>query len=241
MKVIIKNNATEVAFEAAKIIKEQINNKPNTNLCFATGNSPIATYKNLIEYYKNGELDFSKLTSFNLDEYVGIPRESKCSYYYFMHDVLFNHINISKENINLPLGNGDIELNAKQYEELIKEKGGIDFTILGIGTNGHIAFNEPGSKITDRTREVNLTQSTIESNQKYFDKKEDVPQTAISMGIGTILESKKIILLADGEHKADAIFKMIQGPITEDVPASFLQSHNDVTVIIDKNAAKLLK
>ncbi|QKT05223.1 glucosamine-6-phosphate deaminase [Mycoplasma sp. OR1901] len=241
MKVIIKENATEVAYEAAKIIKEQINNKKDTNLCFATGNSPIATYKNLIEYYKKGELDFSELTSFNLDEYVGISRENECSYYYFMHDVLFDHINIKKENINLPIGNGNIVENAEKYEQLIKEKGGIDFTILGIGTNGHIAFNEPGSKITDRTREVSLTQSTIESNQVYFEKKEDVPKTAISMGIGTILESKKIILLADGEHKADAIFKMIQGPVTEDVPASFLQTHKDVTVIVDKNAAKLLK
>ncbi|MBN3534689.1 glucosamine-6-phosphate deaminase [Mycoplasma procyoni] len=240
MNIKITKNTDEQALLAANIIKEQIKNKADSVICFATGSSPIKTYKQLIKMYENKEISFSKVTSFNLDEYIGISKENECSYYYFMHDTLFNHIDIKKENINLPNGNGDIEKNALEYENLIKQKGGIDLMILGIGVNGHIAFNEPGSKDSDRTREVELTQETIESNKIYFESEDQMPKTAISMGIGTILEAKKIILIASGKSKSKAIYQTIKQKITPDVPASFLQKHKDVTIILDQEAAELL-
>lgn len=238
MRVLIKPTKEREAEFAAQLIKEEILKKPDLKICFATGNSPINTYKNLIQMHKNGELSFAKVTSFNLDEYVGIPRENECSYHYFMHETLFNHIDIKKDNINLPNGNGNIVKNAQDYEQLIRNKGGIDLMILGIGTNAHIAFNEPGSLPTERTREVKLTQSTINSNKIYFKNENDVPKTAISMGIKTILEAKKIILLADGEPKAQAIYDTIYAQIDPKTPSSFLRLHNDVTLIIDEYAAK---
>ncbi|TDV22704.1 glucosamine-6-phosphate deaminase [Mycoplasmopsis mustelae] len=240
MKIIIKENAEQQALYASDMIAKEIKENPNLNICFATGNSPIKTYQLLIKKFQNNEISFAKVTSFNLDEYVGIKKSNPCSYHYFMHQQLFNHINIKKENINLPNGLGNITKNAIEYESLILAKGGIDLMILGIGVNGHIAFNEPGSKIDDITREVQLTHSTIETNKKYFTNKNAVPKNAISMGIGTILKAKKIILLADGINKADAILKAIKGKITSDVPASFLQTHKDVTFILDAQAAKLL-
>ncbi|VEU59123.1 glucosamine-6-phosphate deaminase [Mesomycoplasma neurolyticum] len=240
MKIVIKNNANEIAEYVANIIKNEILSKEKINVCFATGNSPIKTYQKLIEMFKNKEISFKNVTTFNLDEYVGIEKSNKCSYHYFMFENLFNHVDVKKENIHLPNGLGDITKNAKNYERLIKDKGGIDLMILGIGTNGHIAFNEPGSLIDDRTREVKLTDSTIQSNKIYFENENDVPKTAISMGIGTILEAKKIILLANGSAKAKAIYETINGKITSDVPASFLQNHDDVSIIIDNDAAELL-
>ncbi|MGZ9800585.1 glucosamine-6-phosphate deaminase [Mycoplasma sp. AC1221] len=240
MKVIIKENSDLQAKYAADLIADAIKSRPNLNICFATGNSPIKTYQLLIQKYQNKEISFKDVTTFNLDEYVGIDIKNPCSYHYFMFNTLFNYIDVDKSNINLPNGIGNIGLNAKKYEKLIAEKGGIDLMILGIGINGHIAFNEPGSKINDITREVILSESTINANKKYFNNIKLVPKTAISMGIGTILKAKKIILLADGDSKADAITKTINGPVCSDVPASFLQTHNDVTIILDSKAAKLL-
>lgn len=240
MKTIICKDYEEVSKVAADFFEKQIKEKPNSKLCFATGSSPIKTYQNLIQRVKEGRISFKDITTFNLDEYVGIPYDNKCSYHYFMNDNLFNHIDLKRENINLPEGLGDLVKNAKKYEQKIKEMGGIDFMILGIGTNAHIAFNEPGSKKDERTREVKLTPSTIESNKIYFDNPNDIPKTAISMGIGTILEAKKIILIASGKSKADAIYKTLNAPISEDVPSSFLREHNDVTLIIDEDAASLL-
>ncbi|WEK83079.1 MAG: glucosamine-6-phosphate deaminase [Mycoplasma sp.] len=241
IKIIKVKDYQEISTTGADIIRQAINKKHNLVMCFATGSSPVGMYKELIKLNKAKKVDFSQVTSFNLDEYVGLDKNNKCSYHYFMYDVLFNHINIKKENINLPNGIGDIKKNAKDYEALIAKKGGIDLMILGLGTNGHIAFNEPGSKIDEATREVKLTQSTIDSNKIYFDDEKDVPKTAISMGVGSIMKAKKIILLANGEHKADAIKAMIEGPVTSDCPASFLQKHKDVTVIIDIPAASKLK
>ncbi|WP_334686689.1 glucosamine-6-phosphate deaminase [Mycoplasmopsis cynos] len=210
MKIYIKLDTQRQSDFAANIIKEEMLKKPNLNICFATGNSPIKTYKKLIEMHQNKEISFKNVTSFNLDEYVGIKfPENKCSYHYFMQKELFSHIDIKKENINLPNGIGNITKNAADYEKIIKEKGGIDLMILGIGTNAHIAFNEPGSLDTETTREVKLTQSTINSNKIYFNNEEDVPKTAISMGIKSILSAKKIILLADGKNKAKAIYDTI--------------------------------
>lgn len=240
MKIIKVDTHKTLSQVCAFMFEEQINKKPNSKICFATGSSPVQTYIELIKKYNQGLLDFSQITTFNLDEYVGIPTTNKCSYHYFMDGNLFNHINVKRENINFPNGNGNVVEEAKKYEEIIKKHGGIDFTILGIGTNGHIAFNEPGSTISDRTREVQLTQSTIESNKIYFDKPSDMPLTAISMGIGTILESKKIVLIASGTSKANAIRDMVLGPVSPECPASFLQLHNDVTVIVDEEAGKYI-
>ncbi|MGZ9432105.1 glucosamine-6-phosphate deaminase [Mycoplasma sp. 613B] len=240
MKIFIKNNEEKVAEFTANLIKEEIFKKEDLKICFATGNSPILTYKNLIKMYENKEISFAKVTSFNLDEYVGVSNENPCSYHYFMYQNLFNHIDIVKKNINLPNGIGDIKKNSLIYEEKIKNSGGIDLMILGIGTNGHIAFNEPGSQIYDRTREVTLTESTIQSNKIYFNNENEVPKTAISMGIGTILEAKKILLIATGNSKAEAIKRMITEEISGNLPASFLRLHKDVTIILDEQAAKLL-
>ncbi|WP_036452585.1 glucosamine-6-phosphate deaminase [Mycoplasma buteonis] len=239
MEIKVTKNYDEMSTVAARTIAREIKANPNLRICFATGGTPIETYQKLIIKYKEGDIDFSNVTTFNLDEYVGIPIESKCSYHYYMHHHLFDHINVKPENINFPNGNGDLIQNAKDYEAKIAD-GGIDFLILGIGTNAHIAFNEPGSQPTEATREVKLTQSTINSNKIYFDSEADVPKTAISMGIGTILKAKKIILLASGESKAQAIHDAFWGEVTDKVPASFLQNHPDVTFIIDKDAAKLV-
>lgn len=240
MKTIICKDYEEVSKVAADFFEKQIKEKSDSKICFATGSSPIKTYQNLINKVKENRISFKDVTTFNLDEYVGIPYENKCSYHYFMDDNLFNHIDLKRENINFPEGLGNLVENAKKYEDKIKELGGIDFMILGIGTNAHIAFNEPGSKKDERTREVKLTQSTINSNKIYFDNPNDIPKTAVSMGIGTILEAKKIILIASGKSKADAIYKTLNSPISEEVPSSFLREHKDVTLIIDEDAASLL-
>lgn len=240
MKTIICKDYEEVSKVAADFFEKQIKEKSDSKICFATGSSPIKTYQNLINKVKENRMSFKDVTTFNLDEYVGIPYDNKCSYHYFMDDNLFNHIDLKRENINFPEGLGNLEENAKKYEQKIKELGGIDFMILGIGTNAHIAFNEPGSKKNERTREVKLTQSTINSNKIYFDNPNDIPKTAVSMGIGTILEAKKIILIASGKSKADAIYKTLNSAISEEVPSSFLREHKDVTLIIDEDAASLL-
>lgn len=240
MKTIICKDYEEVSKVAADFFEKQIKEKSDSKICFATGSSPIKTYQNLINKVKENRISFKDVTTFNLDEYVGIPYENKCSYHYFMDDNLFNHIDLKRENINFPEGLGNLMENAKKYEDKIKELGGIDFMILGIGTNAHIAFNEPGSKKDERTREVKLTQSTINSNKIYFDNPNDIPKTAVSMGIGTILEAKKIILIASGKSKANAIYKTLNSPISEEVPSSFLREHKDVTLIIDEDAASLL-
>jgi glucosamine-6-phosphate deaminase len=242
MEVIIKENPEEMSKLAAQMIAEVIKSKEKPVLGLATGSTPVGTYKELIRMYKEGELDFAKVRSFNLDEYVGLDENHDQSYHYFMWENLFKHINIKKENTNVPDGMAkDIEKACKKYEEKIKKWGGIDIQILGIGGNGHIAFNEPGSSYASRTRIIALDERTINDNARFFAKKEDVPRYAVTMGIGTILEARKIILLANGKNKAEAIAKSVEGPITAMVPASFLQMHADVTFIIDKEAASLLK
>ncbi|WP_233091235.1 glucosamine-6-phosphate deaminase [Mycoplasmopsis gallinacea] len=240
IKVQIFPTYNQLSEKAAQMFIDQINSKADSRICFATGSSPIETYKNLIKAYQDKKVSFKDVVSFNLDEYVGIEETNKCSYHYFMNENLFNHIDIQKQNINFPNGNGNIAENADEFNKRIDALGGIDFMILGIGTNGHIAFNEPGSQKDQLTREVQLTQSTIESNKIYFDNPNDIPKTAISLGIGNILSAKKIILVASGSSKAQAIHDAVKGPISSDCPASFLQLHNDVTFLIDEEAAKLL-
>jgi len=192
--------------------------------------------------HKAGELDFSKVVTFNLDEYVGLPSTHDQSYHYFMHENLFNHINISPANVHVPSGVvEDFERYCQWYEDEIAKVGGVDLQVLGIGGDGHIGFNEPGSSLASRTMIVTLTEETIEDNARFFEKKEDVPRFAITMGVGTIMEAKHCILLANGEKKADPVEALVEGPITSQVTASALQMHPNATVIVDEAAALKLK
>ena len=240
MKLIIVENHEEMSQKAAEMFIEQINKKPNSVLGLATGGTPERMYELLIESNKNKQTDWSKVTTFNLDEYIGIDKNHEMSYFTYMHKKLFNHININSNNVHLPSGNGDIERNGKEYDKNIESAGGIDLQVLGIGENAHIAFNEPGSSGNAGTGEVQLTESTINANSRYFTSKDEVPKTAISMGIGSILKAKKIILLASGSKKAQAIKDTFDFKNDKRVPSSFLHGHNDVTIIVDREAAKLL-
>lgn len=242
MRVMICKNYDEMSKEAAKIIAKQMKNKPNSVMGFATGGTPVGTYKELIRMHKEKVLDFSKLTTFNLDEYYGLGPDHHQSYHYFMFDNLFNQVSIDPKKVRIPDGRAkDVKAFCERYEEEIRKAGGIDLQLLGIGRDGHIAFNEPGSSLAARTQLVALAEETIEDNARYFDKKDDVPRFAISMGCGTIMEARKLLLLANGEGKADAVAALIEGPITSQITASVLQMHPDATVIIDEAAASKLK
>lgn len=240
MEIKIYENAAEIGVAAAQLYKELMANKPNAVLGLATGATPVPTYKKLVELYENGEISFKDVTTFNLDEYCDLDKHDKNSYYTFMHENLFNHVDIKEENVNFLDGNAkDCEAESKRYAEAIKAAGGIDLQLLGIGTNGHIAFNEPADRFTDEAFKVTLTQSTIDSNQKYFGDV-PMPRYAMTMGIGSIMRSKKILLIATGEKKAKAIKAMASGEITPQIPCSILNEHSDVVVMLDKAAASLL-
>ena len=241
MDIKIYNNAEEIGCAAAQLYKELINGNPSAVLGLATGATPVPTYKKLIELYKNGEISFKDVTTFNLDEYCDLDKHDKNSYYTFMHENLFNYIDIKEENVNFLDGNAeDCDAESKRYAEAIRAAGGIDLQLLGIGTNGHIAFNEPADKFTDEAFKVTLTQSTINSNQKYFGDV-PMPRHAMTMGIGSIMRSKKILLIATGESKAKAIKAMVSGEITPQIPCSILNEHKDVVIMLDKAAASLIK
>jgi len=241
MKVVVVKNYNEISFQAAQLITDQIINKKNSVLGLATGSTPIGVYQELIRKFQEGELNFSKVVTFNLDEYYGLSPEHPQSYHFFMWDSFFKHINIKKENVHLLNGiTGNIAKECKQYEALIQKSGGIDLQILGIGNNGHIGFNEPDISLNTRTHLVNLTAKTIRANSRFFNNAQEVPKQAITMGIGTIMRARKIILLANGKRKARAIERTINGPITTKMPATVLQLHNDVTTIIDQEAASQL-
>ncbi|MCM8818419.1 MAG: glucosamine-6-phosphate deaminase [Candidatus Omnitrophica bacterium] len=244
MRVIIVKNYEEMSKEAGKLVKELIIKKSNCILGLATGSTPIGLYKELIRMHKEEGLDFSKVITFNLDEYYGLSGDHPQSYRYFMDTNLFNEINIKKENTHVPDGKipiDEIEEYCKKYEEMIKNLGGIDLQILGIGGDGHIGFNEPGSSIYSRTRLVALDEQTIKDNSRFFEKIEDVPKFALTMGVGTILEAREIILLANGSKKAEVVAKAIEGPITSQITASALQLHPKVTVILDEEASSHLR
>jgi len=244
MRVIITKNYDEMSKEAAKIVVDLIRKKPKCVLGLATGSTPVGLYKELVRMHKEEGLDFSKVVTFNLDEYYGLSPDHPQSYRYFMDVNLFNGINIKKENTHVPNGKvpvEKIEEYCKNYEEMIKKAGGIDLQVLGIGGDGHIGFNEPGSPIFSRTRLVALDEQTIKDNSRFFEKIEDVPRFALTMGVGTILEAKEIIFLASGEKKAEVVAKAIEGPITSQITASALQLHPRVTVILDEAAASKLK
>lgn len=241
MRIIIKKTYEELSKAAADIIKEAITKKPNIVLGLATGSTPIGCYQELIKMHKEG-LDFSKVATFNLDEYLGLSADHPQSYNYFMYENLFNYININHKDIYIPGGTTkNVEEFSKEYEKKIKEVGGIDLQLLGIGSDGHIGFNEPGTPLDSRTQLVKLAESTIQDNSRFFKKREDVPKFAITMGIQTIFEAKKILLLASGENKAEVISKALEGPITPQITASILQKHPDTIVILDTAAASKLK
>ncbi|MBE6791469.1 MAG: glucosamine-6-phosphate deaminase [Clostridia bacterium] len=240
MEVRIFNSADEIATACADIFSELLVTKPECVLGLATGASPVKTYTELIKRCKNGEISFSKVKTFNLDEYCDLPRDDKNSYYTFMHENLFNSVDIKEENVNILDGNAaDAEKEAKEFDEKIENAGGIDIQLLGIGTNGHIGFNEPADSFSDGTFKVKLTDSTIKSNSIYFDD-DSMPRYALTMGINSIMKAKKIVLIATGESKADAIKATIDGEVTPQVPASVLKNHPDAILLIDKAAAKLL-
>ncbi|MDD5013790.1 MAG: glucosamine-6-phosphate deaminase [Atribacterota bacterium] len=240
MKIIIVKDYNEMSCQAAQLIAEQIIKK-NLVLGLATGSTPNGMYKESIRLNQEGKVDFSEVITFNLDEYYGLSPEHPQSYNFSMWHILFRHINIKKENIHLLNGVTDsVDKECKQYEDSIQKSGGIDLQILGIGDNGHIGFNEPDISLNTRTHLVNLTAKTIRANSRFFNNIQEVPRQAITMGIGTIMRAKKIILLANGKRKARVVERTINGPITTKVPASVLQLHNDLTIIIDQEAASQL-
>lgn len=237
MRIYKAKDYEEMSRKAAGIVSAQIIMKPDCVLGLATGSTPVGLYKQLIEWYRNGDLDFSGIRTVNLDEYKGISRENDQSYYYFMHQNLFDHVNIPAGNTHLPDGmEPDSEKECRRYEELIQSMGSVDLQLLGIGHNGHIGFNEPADAFDKLVHCVNLTQSTIEANKRFFASAEEVPRQAYTMGIQTIMRSKKILIIANGEGKADIVRDAFFGPITPMVPASVLQLHNDVTLVADEAA-----
>jgi len=238
MEVVISKTYEELSRKAAQRVADVVNVKPNAVLGLATGSSPLGLYKELIRMHREEGLDFSHVTTFNLDEYVGLAPEHDQSYHYFMYENLFKHINVPMENTHVPSGTtSNYKAFCQWYEDRIVEAGGIDIQVLGIGSDGHIAFNEPTSSLGSRTRLKTLTAQTIDDNARFFEKKEDVPVYAITMGVGTILEARKLVLVANGPGKADAVAKMIEGPVTSMITASALQLHPDAAVFIDEAAA----
>ena len=242
MEVIIKADYEQMSAEAAAKIADLVYHQPNAVLGLATGSTPLGLYRELIRLHREDGLDFSKVITFNLDEYVGLPASHEQSYNYFMRDKLFNHINVNPSNLHIPNGMAsDIDAYCLWYEEEIEAYGGIDIQILGIGSNGHIAFNEPASSLGSRTRLKTLTKQTIDGNARFFDDLAEVPRYAITMGVGTIMEAKTCILLASGKGKADTVAKAIEGPVTSLITASALQLHADAIFILDEEAASSLQ
>ena len=242
MKVIKVKNYEELSRTAATIIAGVILSKPDCILGLATGSSPVGTYDQLTAMYKEGILDFSHVKSVNLDEYVGLDGSNDQSYRYFMNTNLFDHVNIDKNKTYVPNGlEEDSDKACADYNEIIRSVGGIDIQLLGIGGNGHIGFNEPGEAFEKETHCVDLTESTIKANARFFESMDEVPKQAYTMGIKSIMAAKKILLVATGSAKADALYKSLYGPITPNVPASILQLHQDVTVVADEDALSLIK
>ncbi len=237
MNICRAKDYTEMSLKAASIIASQIILKPACVLGLATGSSPVGIYKQLVEWYDKGVLDFSRVTSVNLDEYRGLSGENEQSYRYFMNTNLFNHVNINKEHTYVPDGmEADIRKACEKHDAIISTAGGIDLQLLGLGHNGHIGFNEPDNYFPAGTHCVDLAPSTIEANKRFFASEADVPRQAYTMGIQNIMQARKILVVVSGADKAEILKKVVQGPITPQVPASILQLHNDVTIIADEAA-----
>lgn len=238
MEIRIFDHAQEAAVAAADIIANVMKSQKKTVLGLATGSTPVPMYQELARRCDAKELDFSNVYTYNLDEYIGLDGTHDQSYRYFMNKNLFDHINIDKANTHVPCGTGaDHAADAKHYDEMIQAEGGIDVQVLGIGNNGHIGFNEPSDVFYKGTHVVDLTESTIDANKRFFEHREDVPKQAITLGMGGIMTAKKVIMLAFGKGKADAVRAMIHGEIDPKCPASILQLHRDVTVLLDREAA----
>lgn len=242
MNVLVFDTEEQIGIAAGYYMCGQVLQKPDSVLGLATGSTPVRAYKHMIQLYRQGAVDFSKVTTFNLDEYCRLDVRDKNSYHSFMYENLFNHINIPEENIHFLNGNAwDLETECKNYEKTIKAAGGIDIQLLGIGSNGHIAFNEPADAFQRWSHVVNLKESTIQDNSRFFDSIDDVPTQAVTMGIGSIMQAKRILIIALGEKKAKAIQQVIGGQVTPACPASILQFHKDVTLMLDKAAAGLIE
>lgn len=242
LKIIVCENYEEMSKQAAKIVSSQLIVKPNSILGLATGSTPIGLYKNLIEMNQKGEIDFSQVKTFNLDEYYPIKKSNDQSYDYFMNEQLFSKVNIDKNNVNIPNGEADDPVaECQRYENELSKIGGVDLQVLGIGQNGHIAFNEPDQNLNAVTHLTDLTQNTIEANSRFFESADDVPKKALTMGMGSILKAKKIIILANGANKARAVSELLNDNINTSNPATMLKVHSDVTLICDKDAYSLVK
>lgn len=241
MKIEIVKNKDEVSQLTTDFIEQLIKENPKAVLGLATGSTPIGTYQELIRRYEAGLIDFSQVVTFNLDEYYGLNSDHPQSYHSFMREQLFNHINVKDENIHIPTGTPeDVVQYCHMYEQKIEDVGGIDLQILGIGRNGHIGFNEPSTELQADTHLVRLTPETIEANSRFFEREEDVPQFAITMGIQTILKAKKVLLLATGKEKAEIVQRLFDSGITTDIPASLLKLHPQVTILVDQEAGSLV-
>ncbi len=243
MLLVLKPNPEELGREAARVVANAVRRNPVLRLGLATGSTMLAMYQELVRLHRRESLDFSKVLTFNLDEYLGLSSNHPQSFHHYMQQNFFAHVNVDPGNIHIPDGaiKGHYQQYCASYEEAIRNAGGIDLQILGIGRNGHIGFNEPTSSLGSRTRLKVLSKETIQDNRKFFASQDEIPQCAITMGIGTILESERILLLASGSPKAAAIAKAIEGPLTASVTASALQLHSDVTFIIDREAGAELK
>ncbi|SFO48838.1 glucosamine-6-phosphate deaminase [Pseudobutyrivibrio sp. JW11] len=241
MKIYKEKDYDAVSKRAAALVAAQIKEKNDSILGLATGSSPVGMYKELVEMYNSGELSFKNIRTINLDEYAGLADDDINSYHYFMNQHLFSKVDIDLANTHLPNGIAvDPDAECASYEAMVQTLGGADLQVLGLGENGHIGFNEPGTPFTETTHLVDLTESTIRANSRLFEKIEDVPRQAYSMGIKTIMSAKRILLIVTGTAKADALAKVLNGPVTETVPGSVLQTHPDVTVICDEAAASQL-
>ena len=240
MKIII-DSEKNIAVRAAQRYVELLKEKPDAILGGATGSTPLGLYAELVRLCKDGEISFAKARSFNLDEYVGLDVSSDQSYVYFMRDNLFNHVNIDLANTNVPCGvAADPDAESLRYDELIRSYGGIDLQLLGLGPNGHIGFNEPDDHFPVGTHKVSLTDATIQANKRFFEKEEDVPRYAITMGIGAIMNAKRVLMVVNGKGKAEIVKKAFFGPVTPEVPASILQLHSDFILVADEEALSLL-
>ena len=241
MRIIKVRDYQDMSRKAANVISAQIILKPDSVLGLATGSTPLGLYEKLVEWYGKGDLDFAKVKTVNLDEYVGLSADNDQSYRYFMNKNLFSKVNIDSKNVNIPDGtNQDAEAECERYEKVIESLGGIDIQLLGIGNNGHIGFNEPAETYMMKTHRVDLTESTIEANKRFFEDVSMVPRQAYTMGIGTIMKAKKIVMVASGKAKAPIIKEAFTGEITPRVPASVLQLHQDFTLIADEEALSLM-
>ncbi len=241
LQKIICKNYEELSQIAAFVMAGQIHEKPNSVLGLATGGTPVGMYANLSRMHQRGDLDFSHVTTYNLDEYYPIQKTNRQSYDFFMWDNLFSHVNIDRSNIHLPNGEApDPELECRAYDAAIQNAGGIDMQLLGIGVNGHIGFNEPADELVLPTHVTGLTESTIEANARFFATRDEVPKQALTMGIGPIMAAKRILLIISGENKAPVVARLFSGRVTTQVPASLLMMHPHVVVVLDQAAAASL-